>query len=187
MKFDWVTHKLFWTTGRSGKVYAMDLDSTEQHIAQIARGDWTYALALHPCLGRVFWSDSGFKTGGGVYEPRIETASLSGARRSVLVNKDVSLVVSLTVDFQENFLYWADANRLRIERIDFNGNNRQVVTEGYRPKGLEIYGDYLFFSDPLSGALYRVDKLRGVSQETVVANIKSPSILKTVSVNQKFM
>lgn len=70
--------------------------------------------------GKVFWSDSGFKMRGGFYEPRIESSSMSGRVRKTLVNRDVSLVIALTIDYSTDLLYWADANRMRIERCDFD-------------------------------------------------------------------
>lgn len=153
MKFDWITQKLYWTTGKTGRVYSTDFDT--KHIVNIAAGDWTYALALEPCKGYIFWSDSGYKPTGGLYDPRIERANMGGGNRTRIVTMDVSLPVSLTIDYTEARLYWADINKLTVERCDFFGNYRETIVAGQRIKSLDIYGEWLYYVDPTARKLSR--------------------------------
>uniref|UniRef100_A0A915LAE5 Uncharacterized protein n=1 Tax=Romanomermis culicivorax TaxID=13658 RepID=A0A915LAE5_ROMCU len=188
MKYDYITKKLFWTTGRFGKLYAMDIDTESQHITMVAQGDWINALALHPCRGKIFWSDSGFKSRGGPYEPRIEMAGMSGNRRNVIIDKDISLVIALAVDNQNDMLYWADANKMRIERSNLDGNNREVLVEEYRSsRGLDIYGDYLYSVDINVGSLVRIDRFTGQSREVIASGLKSPLAVRIASNSKKFV
>lgn len=172
VRVDWVTGKIYWTTGRSGLIFATDYEA--QHVIEVARGDFTYGLALHPCKGLMFWSDSGYKQGGGAYEPRIERATMAGSHRMRLIKDDISLATSLTIDYKEEFLFWADANKLRIERCDFEGKNRQTLLSGSRPKSIDVYGNWLYFVDPLASGIFRIEKHLGGDYSQVVTGLSNP-------------
>lgn len=58
---------------------------------------------------------------------RIEKASLDGQNRAVIIHKGLSRVLALTVDLDNNKLYWADHGRQTLEGCDYDGANRRVI------------------------------------------------------------
>lgn len=68
----------------------------------------------------MFFSDNG-------PNPRIERASLDGQDRVVIVYRGILRVVSLTVDTDNDKLYWADHDRQTLEGCDYDGSNRRVI------------------------------------------------------------
>lgn len=93
---------------------------------------------------------------------------MGGGNRLTIVSLDIFLPAALTIDYTENLLYWSDLTKYEeiiirvpwfdgfffcrkiIERCEFDGTNRQVVLESVRAKSLEIFSNWLYYSDPLS-------------------------------------
>lgn len=96
----------------------------------------------------MFWTDWGSS-------PKIERANMDGTARVVLVNSGIVWVNGISLDIKNKFLYWCDARLDRIERIDFQGNNRKVVFLFFNPVGggffhqfgLAVDGDVLYWTD----------------------------------------
>lgn len=89
------------------------------------------------------WPRGPTKSGGS-----IERAWMDGNNRTSFVNLNIHWPISLTIDFFTRRLYWSDVFNDRIERIDLDGNNREVVKQQTPyPYGIALYNDLLFWTE----------------------------------------
>ena len=65
----------------------------------------------------MYWTDWG-------EIPRIERAGMDGSTRKVIVDSDIYWPNGLTIDLEEQKLYWADAKLSFIHRANLDGSFR---------------------------------------------------------------
>lgn len=124
------------------------------------------ALAVHPANGLMFWTDWGKL-------PRIESAFLDGSSRKIIVGTSIGWPNGLAIDFEQNRLYWADAQLDRIEAVDFDGQNRLVVVKQVlHPYGVAVHGPYVYWTDWQNKAIERADKHNGLDKQLITDNIE---------------
>lgn len=90
----------------------------------------------------MYWTDWGFPA-------KIEKSSMDGLNRSVLHNTDL-LAKRLTIDYETQILYWADANLDKIERSNVDGSNRTLLTSGdniLHPFSITFFRGVIYWSD----------------------------------------
>lgn len=77
--------------------------------------------SLSPCLYHLvrymYWTDWG-------ETPRIERAGMDGSTRKIIVDADIYWPNGLTIDLEEQKLYWADAKLSFIHRANLDGSFR---------------------------------------------------------------
>lgn len=78
----------------------------------------------------------------------IQRAWMNGKNAIRFVNINIQWPISLTLDFFTKRLYWSDVYNDKIERIDLDGNNREVIklSTPY-PYGIAIYNNLLFWTE----------------------------------------
>lgn len=72
---------------------------------------------------------------------RISKASLNGENSTVIVFNGLIHVPSLSIDTENNNLYWTDVVRDTVEVCDYNGFNRRVINRinMYPMSGIQFY------------------------------------------------
>nr|XP_022289400.1 low-density lipoprotein receptor-related protein 4-like [Crassostrea virginica] len=115
-----------------------------------------HGLAVYPQKGYLFWSDWGFF-------PKIEVSDLLGLNRRTVVSDNLIAPRGMTIDYQENLLYWVDSIKNTIESVQFNGNSRRIIVShaGAKFFGVAIFEKYLFATEQLDGHLRIYDKNTG--------------------------
>ena len=92
----------------------------------------------------MFWTDWG-------EVPKIERAGMNGdpATRKIIVKDHIIWPNGITIDYDNNLIYWVDARLHFIDVIDFNGEQRRtVVKEGIEyPYALTFFNSKLYWTD----------------------------------------
>ncbi len=95
-----------------------------------------------------------------------------------LVRDNITWPQGVTLDNTRKLIYWIDAFHDTISYVDYYGNKRRLIFEDtslvlskYHGFDLDIAGDYLYFTDWLANAIYKVE----ISSGTIVRNVSVPT------------
>ncbi|EYB93681.1 hypothetical protein Y032_0180g824 [Ancylostoma ceylanicum] len=169
---------IYWTSKSRNAI--MMSDSENLYIKTVYRrgpGVLPYALAIDSAHRTIFWSDVGKK-------PSLNRMSIIDDDRGVDVVLDSSLVrpTALAVDPYAKRLYWIDQALNYLGVCNYDGANRQILGRkmGRGLYGLDVFGDFLFFSDYTKGTVEKMHKLTAKNRTTVVSGLSHPKGIQVV-------
>ncbi|KAM8875172.1 low-density lipoprotein receptor-related protein 8-like isoform 2-T2 [Spinachia spinachia] len=167
---DWIHHRLYWTSVETGSVNVALLAGSAQR--QLVTGlDKPCAVAVHPLKGLLFWAQCG-------NSPRIESSSLEGSDRVVVVISSLRQPVALSLDMPRQLLYWVDRGMRSISRVNLEGRHRKTVVEsnGYldRPFGLAVFEGFVYWSEETTRSICRASKRNGGNLKVLLSNVTLP-------------
>ena len=191
LSVDWVSNKLYWTDRGTQNIDVLDLTSGYRaNIVQTGSGTNPRAIVLDPqnrymavhinrsCTMTIntdctfvrayyrlmYWTDWGDIA-------RIEKASMDGANRVEIINTNLTWPNALTLDYQEQVLYWGDGFHGTIESSNVDGTNRRMIAGGSnvrQPFSITVFADTLYFTDGFfSGSIRTTNKSGGASVESL--------------------
>ncbi|XP_009870915.1 PREDICTED: low-density lipoprotein receptor-related protein 2, partial [Apaloderma vittatum] len=99
--FDWINNRVYYSDYLNQTISSMAVDGSNRTV--IARVPRPRAIVLDPCRGYMYWTDWSSNA-------KIERATLGGNFRTPIVSTNLVWPNGLTLDYEEQQLYWADAN-----------------------------------------------------------------------------
>ncbi|XP_070536212.1 low-density lipoprotein receptor-related protein 4-like [Ptychodera flava] len=170
---DWITNKIYWTDAGTDRIEVANLDGSMRSILIWENLDRPRDIIVDHVGGHIYWTDWGTPA-------KIERASMDGQDRMVIVHgggpeKNLTWPNGLTIDYDQDKLYWADAGSKTIEYSDLDGNNRRVFisTQLLHPFGLALYEDSIYWTDWQTKSIQSADKITGLQRETIRADLEN--------------
>lgn len=121
---DWYTENIYWTDGESNRIEVATLNGKYQKVLFWSDLDQPRAIALVPSKALMIWSDWGDN-------PKIESAAMDGDpnTRRTLVKENLFWPNGLTVDIQNELIYWVDGNMKFLDVMNLDGSNRKTLVK----------------------------------------------------------
>ncbi|XP_049888265.1 low-density lipoprotein receptor-related protein 6 [Pectinophora gossypiella] len=155
---DWYTNKIYWTDGETNRIEVISIDQKYRKVLFWSEVDLARAIAVVPKEGLMFWTDWG-------EVPKIERAGMNGdpSTRKVIVKDEIFWPNGITVDYDNNLIYWVDAKLQFVDVIDYNGlKKKRIVKEGLEyPYALAFFQNKLFWTDWKTWAIHTWDIAAG--------------------------
>jgi hypothetical protein len=156
---DWIGGNLYWVDSSWARIEAMHLDNLNRtEILRTGPNTNPSAIAVDPLSRYMFWTDLGVM-------PQIECASMDGSDRHVVISSSISHPVGITIDYNEQRIYWSDSELYRLEYCDYDGRNRFIVETDASgllyPFALTVANNDLFWTDWVTDSIYATHKQHG--------------------------
>ena len=182
VSIDWISQNLYVTDAEHGCIWVMKSDG-RYATKLITDIEAPWVIAVNPVLGLIYFINYEHETMNNSNERvvAIESASMNGENRKILVDQDIIYPTDLVIDFYQNFrVYWTDEKKESIESMNYDGTDRVTIAHiGIRaPHSLDILGSHLYWINRQNRSMYSIDKFgRGVST-LVLDELQSPLFLR---------
>ncbi|KAK2108852.1 Low-density lipoprotein receptor- protein 2 [Saguinus oedipus] len=186
--FDWITRRIYYSDYLNQTINSMAEDGSNRTvIARVSKPraiDYEVSCELivdfFHMTRYLYWADWDMYA-------KIERATLGGNFRVPIVNSSLVMPSGLTLDYEEDLLYWVDPSLQRIERSTLTGMDREVIVNApVHAFGLTLYGQHIYWTDLYTQRIYRANKYDGSGQIAMTTNLLfQPRGINTVVKNQK--
>ncbi|KXJ05767.1 Low-density lipoprotein receptor-related protein 6, partial [Exaiptasia diaphana] len=172
---DWVGMNLYWTDSGTDLIEVSRLNGSSRHVIISSGLSEPRSIVVHPGRGLLYWSDWS--------PPRIERSSMDGSFRQVLVwGSKIRRPSGLTIDYDQDIVYWVDLRRDSIWNMDLNGGNqKKLVSRLKQPLGLSVFGELLYWADRNKNIIQSAYKTNGtnIKQKTLLTKPRDVQVFSS--------
>ncbi|XP_071950857.1 uncharacterized protein [Antedon mediterranea] len=157
---DGIENKLYWTSSDEKRIEVIHLDGRNRSILFGKELGNPRAIKIDTTNGYLYWTDWGLATA------IIERAKLEDpSTRTSIVTTNLLFPNGLVLSVPNGKMYWCDAGTDQIEEANLDGTERRIIISIAKkhPFGLEMYGNYLYWTDWTPGDIHRVAIKTGIS------------------------
>ncbi|XP_013411103.1 prolow-density lipoprotein receptor-related protein 1 [Lingula anatina] len=174
---DWIGENIYWVESNLDQIEVATLEGKHRSTLVAGKMESPRAIALDPSVGMLFWTDWDNS------QPRIESCSMSGEGRRIVVN--VTMVYrgagwpnGLTLDYDLKRVYWIDARSDSINTVKYDGSDLREVLRGHdflsHPFAVSIFASKVYWTDWRTNALVEANKFNGSSVHVIQRTITQP-------------
>ncbi|XP_068110700.1 sortilin-related receptor [Hyperolius riggenbachi] len=172
LAFDPISHLLYWVDAGSKKIEVANTDGDLRlTIVNDTILERPRALALVPKEGLMFWTDWGDMRHG------IYKSEMDGSSAKQIVSDGIKWPNGIAVD--DSWIYWTEAYMDRIERIDFNGQQRMVILDSLpHPYAIAVFKNDIYWDDWSQLSIFRASKYNGARGEVLIGRLSGVMDMK---------
>ncbi|XP_060033733.1 low-density lipoprotein receptor-related protein 2 [Erinaceus europaeus] len=183
LALDWISKNLFYTNAATKSIEVLTVRGDVRFKKTIITNDGTplgvgfpIGIVVDPVKGKIYWSDQGTDSG---VPAKIASAYMDGTSSEILFSGELEHLEFITLDIEEQKLYWAVTSRGVIERGNVDGTSRMILVNHLsHPWGIYVYGPYLYYTDGDYEVIERVDKATGDNKVILRDNIPNLRCLR---------
>jgi low-density lipoprotein receptor-related protein 1 (alpha-2-macroglobulin receptor) len=167
-------NELFWTMYKDAEIRSKRLSNSSNTVITILKMssdvDKLRAIAVEPCLSLLYFSNWNKKN------PTISRIFVTGYGKENVITSNIVMPNALALDLEEKLLFWADAKLDKLERCNYDGRNRVVLSQSSpkHPFALTVFKQFIYWSDWTHRAIVRINKFSGNDPNFVATNIPRP-------------
>ncbi|XP_065178550.1 low-density lipoprotein receptor-related protein 4-like isoform X2 [Sycon ciliatum] len=162
---DWIHDNLYWTDALQGRIESSDLDGNRIIVLFSDVRFKPQAIAVAPCHEYLFWTDFGDV-------PRIERSYLDGTSRRAIHTSRLYWPSALTLDLENELVYWSDNKLHTIEYSRFDGSGRTLLLslDVQHPFAMTVFNGYLYWADAHSQSVLAHDQWSSSRRPHVISS-----------------